>query len=272
MVGAQKCGECKMNYCKICLDGTEYCDRCRTLRQAAGKPVRSAAKAGPPPAAKGGSGAVKSPTQSLARTPTGALAKGENAKPAPGGAPPSRPPAPPAAKAPSGKFQRGAAAAALQKKAGGPPWPVIGGVAVVVLIAAWRVFGGKPTLPPEEAVAALRQEMKLVQKAAMGVASKNNGAFPTTSAAILDELKAEGVDVDQLPLTFKLSVGTPATEALAMSYMRVGESFEIRALDAEGRPLADNGRDVVLRPPSDEEPGSLPKRNHPEAPAPSPTE
>jgi hypothetical protein len=263
MVGATKCGDCKMNFCKVCLDGTEYCDRCRTLRQAAGKPVRYGIKPGAAPP-KAGSGGVKSPTQSLARTPTGNLnGKADAPKPPAGGAPAKAAPAA-AGKAPSGKFQPGAAKAALEKSSG-PPWPVIGVVAVVVLIAAWRVFGGRPTLPPEEAVAALRNEMGLVQKAAMSAATKNGGAFPTTSAAILDELKTEGVAVDDLPLPLKLSVGTPATEPLAITYMRVGESFEVRALDADGRPLADNGRDVVLRPTSADDPDASPRRKRPRA-------
>ncbi|MDB5099174.1 MAG: hypothetical protein JWM80_3595 [Cyanobacteria bacterium RYN_339] len=262
MVGATKCAGCKMNFCKICLDGTDYCDRCRTLRQASGQPVRATAKAS--------SGGAKSPTQGLARTPTGNLngkpeaksptgkpeAKSPTGKP---GAPPAKPAA--GARSPSSKIPSGAARAAMQKSSG-PPWPVIGVVSVVVLFAAWRVFAGKPTLPPEEALAALRTEMSLIQKAAVTAQTKN-GSYPQTSAALIDELKAEGVIVDDLPLPLKLSVGTPATEPLAITYMRVGESFEIRALDAEGRPLADNGRDVVLRPTSTEDP---PVRRRPRAP------
>jgi hypothetical protein len=93
-------------------------------------------------------------------------------------------------------------------------------------------------------------------------AQKKNGNYPQTSAALLDELKAEGVNVDDLALPLKLSVGTPGTEPLSITYMRVGESFEVRALDHEGRPLADNGRDVVLRPPSTD--GGEPKAQRPE--------
>ena len=47
-------------------------------------------------------------------------------------------------------------------------------------------------------------------------------------------------------INMKLSVGTPATEPLSISYIRVGDSFEVRGLDREGRPLEDNGRDVIF--------------------------
>jgi hypothetical protein len=246
MVGAARCGGCKMHFCKICLDGTDFCDRCRTLRQASGQSL----KVGKPQptgsgqmAGKGASsgaspaqGRAKSPTQGLQRTPTGTLPgknstgtgdrAGQTARPAPNGKGPAKPVA----------------------KSKGIPIPAIAAAAVVILLVGWKVFfGGKPTLSEAEALAALGSEMKMVQTAAVAIQA-HTGAYPTTQEAILEEIKKEGVVTEDLPLPFKLSVNSPPTEAYQVSYTRLGASFEVRALDAEGRPLADNGRDIVLRP------------------------
>lgn len=260
MVGAERCQGCKMNFCKVCLDGTDYCDRCRTLRQASGQSVKSNRPAAgsttmaskqPPPPPKPGTG--KTPTGSLQRATTGALdAKTQPpANPAQGNTAGSRGPTDPRLRALAAK-QGGTGkplAAAAESPARKLPWPVIGVAAVVVLFGAWKVFiGGKPALSDQDALAALRAEMAMVQQAAVKVQAQS-GSYPSTSAAILDEMKKEGVNPDDLPLTLKLTVNTEATQPLEITYKVVGESFEIRALDSEGRPLADNGRDVVLRPP-----------------------
>jgi hypothetical protein len=253
MVGSTRCGGCKMNFCKICLDGTDFCDRCRTLRQASGKSTKlakppipaTAGKTAPgsvagktAPGSVAGAPAAKLHTQGLQRTPTGTL---------PG-------------KSGTGTGDRvavGDRANAPQKgvqgkpapKSKGIPTPAIAVAAVVILLIGWKVFfGGKPVLGEAEALAALQSEMKMVQHAAVALEAQN-GAYPTTQEAIEGELKKEGIKTEDLPLPLKLSVNTPPTEALQIGYSRVGPSFEVRALDTEGRPLSDNGRDIILRPP-----------------------
>ena len=58
---------------------------------------------------------------------------------------------------------------------------------------------------------------------------------------MIPELKKEGVDVQALPMAFKLVVNTQPTDPLSIGYKRVGELFEIRGLDAQAAPLAVKG-------------------------------
>ena len=51
----------------------------------------------------------------------------------------------------------------------------------------------------------------------------------------------------RLPMVpINLAINTPASEPYQISYRLVGDGFEVRAVDKEGRPFTLKGRDVVL--------------------------
>jgi hypothetical protein len=225
MVSQAKCVSCKMDYCKICLNGTDQCDRCRTI------------------GAPRGEGA-KSPTQPLkprAKATTGKL------EGPPGGVPAG--PKPEKVKPASHIYRPNAKEAGLHGKKKGKdlPIPAIAGGAVlaIVLVLFLSMGGGKPALSEEAAVEALQLDMGHVQAAAIAYEAKN-GRYPDSEEMIYQEIEAKGVKLDKLKLPIKLAVNTPASEPYQISYRLVGDGFEVRAVDKEGRPFALGGRDVVL--------------------------
>jgi hypothetical protein len=238
MVAGEKCSACKLPFCRICLDNTDRCDRCRTLGRTG--PVNAGAKSGQmKPPGKGTTG--KLPPQP-ARGTTGKLPP-QDGQPAgaPGkdGAPrPNRPPV---------QVRKAAAPYKPPKQKGGPLPLIAGGVAVVVACGIFFMWGAsKPSLSDEDAMRYLNEEMAYVQKAAIAIKDKR-GAYPDSEEQILAEVASQGVAVAKLPLPIKLVVNGDPVEPLQISYRLVGAGFEVRALDTEGRPLAVNGRDVILR-------------------------
>lgn len=225
MVAGEKCSACKLPFCRICLDNTDRCDRCRTL-------------------GKVGTGETK---QARTAQLKGAAARGTTGKlPPPAGGPqaPQRP-APP--RKSTVQVRKAAAPYKGPRQKGGPLPMIVGGIAVVALGAMFFGWAGsKPALSDEEAMRHLNEEMAYVQKAAIAIKEKR-GAYPDSDTQIMAELKTQGVNVEKLPLKLNLVINAPASEPLQISYRLVGSGFEVRAIDAEGRPYAVNGRDVILR-------------------------
>ena len=73
-----------------------------------------------------------------------------------------------------------------------------------------------------------------------------NGRYPDSEEFILKEIEAKGIKLDKLKLPIKLAVNTPAAEPYQISYRLVGDGFEVRAVDKEGRPFSVGGKDIVL--------------------------
>jgi hypothetical protein len=240
MVSQAKCASCKMDYCKVCLNGTDQCDRCRAI----GAPKDSPAKT-----------PTKTPSQ-----PLKPRAKGTSElKPPPGGPPGATPAAPRTPVKPAAHIYRppGAKGAIAPKKpaANGLPMPLVAGAGVLVLLVGLFLFsgGGKPALSDEQAVEALQTDMAYVQEAAIAYEAKN-GRFPDSEEALMAQIVAKGIKPESLKLPIKLAINTPATEPYQISYRLVGDGFEVRAVDKEGRPFVVSGKDVVLTAPSRDKP------------------
>jgi hypothetical protein len=226
MVAQAKCVSCKMDYCKVCLNGTDQCDRCRAI------------------------GAPKDPSMVKAKTePLKAKAKGTSElKVPPGGLPGTGATGPKQKVKPADHIYRPnakGAVAAKKKPQSSPPLPLIGGGVLLVLVVGFLLLGhGKPSLSDEQAVKALDEDMQAVQQAAIAFEARN-GRFPDSEELILKEIEAKGVKPASLPLPIHLAINTLATEPYQISFRLVGDGFEVRAVDKEGRPFSINGRDVI---------------------------
>jgi hypothetical protein len=130
---------------------------------------------------------------------------------------------------------------------------VLGGL-VLMGAAAWLLLADpRPRLSADEANAAVREEMKLVQAAAVAIQGRT-GRWPDSVAQVLDQLKAQGVDLETLNPPLRLLVNAPADDKLTIVLITRAQGFEVRATDAAGGSLAENGRDVVLTAPKPEAP------------------
>lgn len=235
MVAQSKCVSCKMDYCKVCLAGTDQCDRCRAI----GAPKDP--------------GMVKAQTQNLAgkappKGPGQPKAKGTTElKMPPGGVSGESPSAPRQKVKPADHIYRPGAkgAFAAKKKQDGPPIPLIGGGVLVVLVLGFLLMGhGKPALSDEQATKALQDDMVAVQAAAIAFEARN-GRYPDSEEMLFKELEAKGIKAESQPVPIKLAINAPASEPYQISFRLVGDGFEVRAVDKEGRPFAVNGRDVI---------------------------
>lgn len=228
MVANEKCAACKLPYCKVCLNGTDRCDRCRTLGRTAAdggkartptQPLRQQAK---------GTGKLEAP-------PTGPGSQdGEKGAPRPG---PNRP-----------KHVVKRSSAAYKAPKDKSPVPLFMGIgAVLLVVAGLFVFGGNhpATLTPEQQTKALHDDMLYVQKAVVALHTRD-GRYPDSEEAIRKAIEEQGVKLEKLPVPLKLFINSPPNEALGISYRLVGVGYEIRALDGDGRPFAESGKDVVL--------------------------
>jgi hypothetical protein len=225
MVAQAKCVSCKMDYCKVCLSGTDQCDRCRAI------------------------GAPKDPSMAKAPTqPLKAAAKGTSElKPPPGGVPGDRPTPPKQKVKPADHIYRPNAKGPVKnKQAKALPIPAIAGGAVLVLALGFFMLGGghKPALTQEQEIQAIQDDMTYVQQAAISYEAKN-GRYPDNEAAIMEMIQAKGVKPEGLKIPIKLAINTPATEPWQISFRLVGDGFEVRAVDKDGRPFTMHGKDVV---------------------------
>jgi Sec-independent protein translocase protein TatA len=119
---------------------------------------------------------------------------------------------------------------------------VLGGV-------AWLLFGhSKLRLTSEEAAAGLRQEMELVRTATLTI-KEQTGKWPASADAVIKQLEVQGVELKALNPPLVVVVNGPATLPNSVLLNAGGGTFGVRALDAGGNPLAENGADVVLGPP-----------------------
>jgi hypothetical protein len=240
MVSQAKCASCKMDYCKVCLNGTDQCDRCRAI----GAPKEGPAKAAPQPPKPRAKGTAE------LKPPPGGVPGANPAAPAP-----SRTPVKPASHIYRPPGAKGAPAPKKKAANNGLPMPLVAGAGVLVLLVGLFLFsgGGKPALSDEQAVEALRTDMEYVQQAAIAYEAKN-GRFPDNEAALMEQIVAKGIKPESLKLPIKLAINTPATEPYQISYRLVGDGFEVRAVDKEGRPFLVGGKDVVLTAPSGDNP------------------
>lgn len=253
MVSAAKCESCKLDYCRLCLDNSPFCDRCRTLGMAkvsaaktggTGK-LKAPEASGVPATARKGTGELnpsKAPPRSV-RTPTGELPGAPKAGPRPPLVPPK--PGQPGYR-PPGRGQP----APPSKRSTGTTMAYVGGALLLLGAAAWVLLGdGKARLTSEEAAAAVRQEMEMVRNATITI-KEQTGKWPSSVDVIKKQLVAQGVDLKDLNPPLVLVLNGPATEPNEIMLNTQGvDGFEVRALDAAGSPLAENGRDVVLGPP-----------------------
>ena len=248
MVSAAKCESCNLDYCRLCLDNTPFCDRCRTLGMAK---VSAARQGGKPPTGK------LDPARAPARPQAPAQA---HASPSPGEDPPGPRKAPLTRPGPGQPGYRppvksAPLAAPGGKKAG--PRGVVYVLSGLLLLgtALYIVFADtRPRLSAEEANAALREEMRMVQAAAIAVQART-GRPPDSVNQLMTQIKDQGVDLKKLNPPLRLMVNAPGTDGLSIILNTTRDGFEVRALDADGRPLAEDGRDVVLTGASEEEGG-----------------
>lgn len=254
MVAAAKCQSCNLDYCRLCLDNTPFCDRCRTVGMAAVKNAERAPKAttGKLDPAK----AARPDAPRPAKGTTGKLDPAAAARPPAeaGAPPPKKTPITPPKPGQPGYRPPGKGAAASAKKAGGPPaLAYVAGGLVLFAAAAYLIIGdGRPRLSRDEANAAVRQEMNMVLAASRTIMDRT-GRPPDSVDQLLEQIASQGVDLKKVNPPLKLVLNGPATDPLTITVATQPKTFEIRALDADGRSLAENGRDVVLTPPEPEE-------------------
>lgn len=248
MVSAAKCESCNLDYCSVCLDNTAFCDRCRTLGMARVSAARQShkvptGKLDPAKGARPGTGNVEpakgshEPSDAPVAPGVPGTRKVAITPPKPG-QPGFRPPAksrPLGAKAAT----KGARAPALLY--------VVGGLLLLGAAGYILLSDSRPRLSPEEANAAILDEMKLVQTATIAIQEKT-GRLPVNADQLLVQLEAQGVDLKKVNPPLKIVINTLGTEPLTVVLKTTPEGYEIHALDFEGRPLAKNGRDVILMP------------------------